>query len=446
MTINHSDLLEQIVEPENLLNAWRSVRNNIPGYRRHRSAGPDGVSIEEYERDLTAQLHALRHAIIKCRYRPQQPGKFTINKPNGGVRQIAILNVSDRIVQRAAQQVIEPVFEPVFLPCSFGFRPNRSVQDAVYCASRLRRSGYAWVVDGDIAAYFDNMDHRLLLKLVEKRIQDHRVLNLIENWLAIGAVESGFPVDRTGWLEMYWQKTAQGLRQGTNWVLGLLSNQVSQEDSYLKVKLERSWNDPTMGGLDEDSHFEDYCPSGALSDEADPTQTRDTWRRQALRQLATSSLLVGSGLIRQALTKAGPVAVETIKSQIGREALRRGLVAGGGAVGAVAGLALTAFLVYRQSAPTSLGILQGSPLSPLLANIYLHPFDLTLTKGGFRLVRFADDWAILCPNREVAEKAFNQAVISLNRLKLKINQEKTQILSPADRFDWLGETVGAEGR
>ena len=192
-------LMESIAAPENLLTAWRTVRGNIPRYRRERSAGPDGVTLAEFERDLPAQLSVLRHLLLKGRYQPQRPGLFSSQKANGGQRQIALLNVADRVAQRAAQQVIEPLYEPAFLPCSFGFRPGRSIQDAVYCARRLRGHGYAWVVDGDIAACFDSLDHRLLMQQVGKRICDERVLELVHKWLGIGILNPGLPTPQPGW-------------------------------------------------------------------------------------------------------------------------------------------------------------------------------------------------------------------------------------------------------
>jgi RNA-directed DNA polymerase len=85
--------------------------------------------------------------------------------------------------------------------------------------------------------------------------------------------------------------------------------------------------------------------------------------------------------------------------------------------------------------------LQGSPLSPLLANIYLHPFDASLVKKGHRLARFADDWVICCPTQENAEQAYNAAIATLARLKLKANPEKTRLLSPGEPLDWLGTTI-----
>jgi hypothetical protein len=232
--------IDQLAAPENLLEAWRSVRGNIPGYRRQRSSGPDGITLADFERDLPAQLTALRHMLLKGRYQPQQPGIFSLQKRNGGTRQIAVLNVVDRVAQRAAQQVIEPLYEPGFLPCNFGFRPGRSTLDAISCARRLRGSGYRWVVDGDIAYCFDSLDHQLLMKKVAKRINDIRVLDLIHKWLNIGVLEQGMPSvkpgrEKMGWVSEEWEKFLSCLKKGFDWALNTYShkpNDPYSETSY----------------------------------------------------------------------------------------------------------------------------------------------------------------------------------------------------------------------
>ena len=113
----------------------------------------------------------------------------------------------------------------------------------------------------------------------------------------------------------------------------------------------------------------------------------------------------------------------------------------GGLAGAAVVAAVTAYLLNRKAGPSPVGVLQGSPLSPLLANIYLHPFDVSLTGAGHNLARFADDWVILCPDQEKAENAYNDALRSLARLHLKANFEKTHILPPDQKLEWLGAVI-----
>ena len=442
---NEMKLMDQLAAPENLLAAWRTVRGNIPGYRRERSAGPDGMSITEFERDLPAQLSALRHMLMKGRYQPQAPGLFTIKKRSGGTRQIALLNVMDRVAKRAAQQVIEPLYEPAFLPCSFGFRPGRSIHDAVYCARRLRSVGFGWVVDGDIAACFDSLDHELLLQKVSKRISDGRVVDLLKSWLGIGVLEHGLPAEKPGWLSQGWEKASSGLRQGFDWTLNTL-DQNNQPDPYLDVRGVRPYAPKKQAQVPGGTIEEAVPAEEAGADDFQPYQPglafeRSSLQKRAFQQIAASGLILGSGWARQYLPVIGKAAVASLKSSAGREILKRGLLIGGGTLGAAAGVAASAYFLYRQVGPSTAGILQGSPLSPLLANIYLHSFDISMTRSGFRLVRFADDWVILCADQEHAESAYNQSVLALANIHLKVNAEKTHILPPAAQLEWLGEVI-----
>jgi len=437
------DLMERLAAPENLLTAWRMVRGNIPGYRRQRSSGPDGVSLTEFERDLPAQLGTLRHMLLKGRYQPQAPGLFTIAKRNGGTRQIAMLNVVDRVAQRATQQVIEPLYEPRFLPCSFGFRPGRSIQDAVYCTRQLRGHGYGWVVDGDIAACFDSLDHKLLINRVGKQISDNRVLDLIQRWLGIGIIENGLPADRPNWVAHGCQKASRGLRRGVDWALNTFTRPEPNYDPYSSARYEPSnyvaqdGDEYPETGEDSLEEAEDRFYQYPREDE----MKRRTLQNRAIQQIATGGLFMGTSWARRSLTKAAPVAIAALKSPAGQLALKRVILSGGGALGAAAGVAVTTYFLFRKVVPGQVGVLQGSPLSPLLSNIYLHSFDVSITQAGYRLVRYADDWVILCPDQKNAEIAFNQATLALDRIHLKINREKTRILTPSDRLDWLGETV-----
>ncbi len=437
-------LMEKLGSPENLLEAWRAVRGNIPRYRRVHSAGPDGVTLAEFERDLPAHLSALRHMLMKGRYQPQPPGIFSLQKRTGGTRQIAVLNVADRVAQRAAQQVIEPLYEPVFLPCNFGFRPGRSTLDAIVCARRLRASGYRWVVDGDIASCFDSLDHRLLIRRIEKRVSDSRVLDLLQKWLNVGMLEHGMPpggtgAEKTGWLSQGWERTSNRLKQGFDWALNTVAQ--GQFDPYSEARYERPAYTPVSTSDGEDD-------AGLVMDgddfyhqvEENELEHR-TLQQRAVKQVVAGGLLLGTSWAKHSLVRAGKAAITAIKNPAGREILKKGLMAGGGAVGAATGVIVTAYLLYRNIAPAQVGILQGSPLSPLLANIYLHPFDVSITRGGFRLVRFADDWVILCQEQGAAEKAYNESIAALAQLRLKVNPEKTRILSPADRLEWLGYMV-----
>ncbi len=429
-----SRIMEQVAAPENLLSAWRAVRGNIPGYRRMRSAGPDGVTLEEFERHLPAQIDALRHGLLSGRYEPQPPSAFKVRKRDGGERRLSVLNVSDRVAQRAAQQVLEPLWEPAFLPCSYGYRPGLSTRHATEQVRSLRGTGCAWLVDGDIASCFDSLNHDLLLKRVEKRVRDARVIDLLARWLAVGIFEQGAAPAPSNPLEEGWQIAADTAKRAAEWVTGTLTN---LEDGYPNHPY--APRGMLNGYAPEDEEYlegmpGDYLPAGATA-----------VQNSVLRQAVASGLMMGASWARPALHQMAKSALAGLKTPAGRILLKRGLLAGGGAVGAAVGVGAAALLLYRELAPVPVGVLQGSPLSPLLANIYLHPFDMEMTRAGYHLVRFADDWVVCCATEESAERAYNQAVIGLARIKLKLNPEKTHLIPPGEPARWLGEQIPPAG-
>ncbi|MBI3175261.1 MAG: hypothetical protein HYZ25_16160 [Chloroflexi bacterium] len=422
-------LLELIAAPENLLSAWRSVRGNIPKYRRSRASGPDGVSLADFEQDLTTQLKVLRDMLLKGRYQPSPPAYFDIPKKNGAKRTLAILSVQDRVAQRAAQQVLEPLWEPDFLPCSFGFRPGISLERAVAHVQNLRRNHNGWVVDGDIAACFDTLDHDILMSFVQHKIKDQRTVALLQNWLDVGVMQVGPPQN----LDMQAAtrvENAKGIaRQGLNWVLESLMDQTDPYGAY-----EYYSDDPVHPSAQvDDSTFPDR---GALVSQM---------RKGTLRRLMASGVMMGVGFVRAraggVFSKAGTALRTVASSPLARRLLKRNALTVGGFAGLAAAAAVTAYLLNRKAGAAPLGVLQGSPLSPLLANVYLHPFDVHLSRTGYQLARFADDWVVLCPSREQAENAYNDAVRSLARLHLKINTDKTKILAPDQPLEWLGAVI-----
>ena len=427
-------LLEWFASREKLLAAWRSVRGNIPKYRRQRASGPDGVSLAEFERDLPMQLKALRDMLIKGRYQPSAPAYFTIPKRDGKQRMLAILCVQDRVAQRAAQQVLEPLWEPDFLPCSFGFRPGISLERAVTHVQELRAHENGWVVDGDIAACFDTLDHELLLGFLRHKIKDGRIIELAQAWLDVGVMQVGPPQNVDMQFATRVETAKSYARQGFDWVVEMLAQ---QSDPY--------------GRYD----YYDYAPAspptaGAGAARPDsPYPERNLvvsrMRQTAFRQALASGVMMGVGFVRSRasgfFSKAGTVVKTAATSPVGRRFLKKNAMTFGGLAGLAAAAAVTAYLLNRKAGPAPVGVLQGSPLSPLLANIYLHPFDVSLTGAGHNLARFADDWVILCPDQEKAENAYNDALRSLARLRLKVNLEKTHILSPDQKLEWLGAVI-----
>jgi len=140
---------EQLFSLAALYRAWRLVR------RSGSSAGTDRVTPQEFERQLEDELTHLRHDILSGQYQPKPVNRFYLPKPNGKQRPITVWTVRDRIAQRVVLDYLTPILESVFLDCSYGFRPGRSVVDAIGAVIRTRDRHLRWVVDADITACFD---------------------------------------------------------------------------------------------------------------------------------------------------------------------------------------------------------------------------------------------------------------------------------------------------
>ena len=175
-------LLEQIVAPENMRRAWKQVKRNKG------APGVDGRTIDETASLLRNHYEEIKERLSNGTYQPQPVQRVEIPKPGGGVRRLGVPTVLDRLIQQAVYQVLSPLFEPGFSETSYGFRPGRSTHDAVLKAREVQRDGKRWVVDMDLKAFFDEVDHDILMGRVRRKVKDRRVNRLINLYLKAGVL------------------------------------------------------------------------------------------------------------------------------------------------------------------------------------------------------------------------------------------------------------------
>ena len=185
--MNTPQLLERISAPTNLNAALGRVKSNKG------CAGVDRLSIEATINKLKQGDNGqqLRQSLLEGSYQPQPVLGVEIPKAKGGVRQLGIPTVLDRIVQQAITIVLTEVYEPKFSKSSFGFRPMRSAHNALATASQYIREGRGYVVDIDLEKYFDTVNHDRLMHRLAEDIEDKRVLKLIRSYLQSGLMRNG---------------------------------------------------------------------------------------------------------------------------------------------------------------------------------------------------------------------------------------------------------------
>ena len=163
-------------------------------FRLDRKAAPgvDGVTWEQYGKELEAKLQDLSGRLQRGAYRARPVRRVTIPKPDGRERPIGVTTVEDKVVQQATVRVLNAVYETDFLGFSYGFRPGRSQHNALDAVTvGLERRKVNWVLDADIQGFFDAISHEWLVKFVEHRIGDQRMVRLIQKWLNAGVLENG---------------------------------------------------------------------------------------------------------------------------------------------------------------------------------------------------------------------------------------------------------------
>jgi group II intron reverse transcriptase/maturase len=185
------------VTPERLRAAYRAIRPQA-------AAGIDGVTWASYGQDLEANLTDLHARVQGGAYRAKPSRRVYIPKADGRLRPLGIASLEDKIVQRAVVEVLNAIYEEDFLGFSYGFRPGRKPHDALDAlAVGIYKKKVNWILEADIRSFFTELDQAWLMKFLEHRIADGRVLRLIRKWLAAGVIEDG-----------KWSETPEGTPQG----------------------------------------------------------------------------------------------------------------------------------------------------------------------------------------------------------------------------------------
>ena len=179
-----SDLFNLVTDPAFLTVGWARVRGN----RGARSAGVDGVKPRDILFGSDTILPLLRDDLKTERFVPLPVRERMIPKASGKLRRLGIPTARDRCVQASLKLVLEPIFEAGFKPCSYGFRPRRRPHDAIAEIHMFASHGYTWVLEGDITACFDEIDHTALMGRVRHRIGDKRVVGLVKAFLHAGVL------------------------------------------------------------------------------------------------------------------------------------------------------------------------------------------------------------------------------------------------------------------
>lgn len=389
----------QICTIENLYAAWRKVRAN------RGAGGIDAVSLKDFEKNLQDNLTELSRNLLDETYQPL-PVKFVkIMKANGKLRELGILTVRDRVAQRGVLDAIEPQIEAEMQDCNFAFRQGRNLEMAIQRILVSRLSGKWWTVEADIENFFPSINREVLLKDVQKIVSDENVLHLIKLWIDAGILD-----------ETWWQAGHKKVVEAqaivheavTESLEGFLAQRTFEAESYSDFS---AGYDETM----EPAPFEEE-------------KSERLKKRAAVKQLLKEGFWLG--ISHRAL----------LGKVIGAKVLGIGGLAIAGAV-----LTPTIIETFRRRFHPRKGILQGSPLSPVLANLYLTNFDKSFQTGDAQLVRYCDDFVILCQTREDAEKSLRKAERELKGKNLALHPEKTRILAPTDEFEFLGYKFLADG-
>ena len=214
-----SELLEEILSDENIALAQKRV------YANKGASGVDGVTVQELAEYMQENWARIKGEIRERKYKPQPVLRVEIPKESGGVRKLGIPSVIDRVVEQAITQILSPIWEPLFHDHSYGFRPNRSCEQAIMKLLEYFNDGYIWIVDIDLEKFFDNVPQDRLMSLVNNVIHDGDTESLIRKYLKAGVMVKG-----------EYEATEIGTPQGGN-LSPLLSNIMLNElDKELEAR------------------------------------------------------------------------------------------------------------------------------------------------------------------------------------------------------------------
>jgi len=214
-----SSLMEQILSKDNLNAAYLQV------VRNKGAAGVDGRTVEDLGAYLSENGESIREQLRTRKYKPQPVRRVEIPKPDGGTRNLGVPTVVDRFVQQAVAQVLTPIFEEQFHNHSYGFRPNRCAQQAVLKALEMINDGHDWIVDIDLAKFFDTVDHDKLMTIFGRTIKDGDVISVVRKFLVSGVM-----------IDDEYEDTIVGTPQGGN-ISPLLANIMLNElDKELEAR------------------------------------------------------------------------------------------------------------------------------------------------------------------------------------------------------------------
>jgi RNA-directed DNA polymerase len=176
--------LYELLNEAFLKECWRAIRKDA-------AYGVDGVSAQDYEAHLDANIHALVERLKRKQYRAKHVRRKYIPKGNGQLRPLGIPAVEDKLLQLAVTRILTAIYEQDFLRCSYGYRPHLGAQEAVdKLTLKLQFGQYNVVVEADIKGFFDTINHDWMLRMLQERIEDGAFLRLIKKWLKAGVLET----------------------------------------------------------------------------------------------------------------------------------------------------------------------------------------------------------------------------------------------------------------